>query len=190
MKRIKSENGAITILVLTSILFMVSFLISTYAIVANKLQTQKEIINEIRKTYEAKKSLEEIYNSYFDEDGIIPIYTAEQLLAIGTGKKLPINGKIYTFANDAVYLLKNDIVFNAYDISEDYYWRPIGYKTDNEEYVFEGNNYTITVNYLDEEENEYQKIYTADNSYGYLPSIYQKVEYIKSTGTEYIDTRN
>ena len=47
MKSFRNEKGAITILVLVSILFMVSFLITSYIITANKVQTQKEIIQEI-----------------------------------------------------------------------------------------------------------------------------------------------
>ena len=49
MKKLKNENGAITILVVISILFMISFLISSYVIVANKVKSQKEVIAQTKK---------------------------------------------------------------------------------------------------------------------------------------------
>ena len=162
MKRIKSENGAITILVLTSILFMVSFLISTYVIVANKIKTQKEIINEIRKTYEAKKSLEEIYNSYFNTGNIIPIYNVEQLMMIGeVHNNININGKYYNFNNDedTIYMLMDNIEFNAEDFAQ------AGTVDKWKNVNFYGNSYTITVTYEDSENAEYTIVYSEENNY-------------------------
>ncbi len=69
MKNLKKENGVITIITLVTILFIVSFLISSYILVANKVKIQKEIVSETRKIYEPKSSMEEIYNSY-----ILPLY--------------------------------------------------------------------------------------------------------------------
>ena len=82
MKKIKNEKGAITILVLVSVLFMVSFLISSYAIVANKVKAQKEIVSQTRDIYNNTENIQGIYNSYFSNDNIIPIYTAEQFRKI------------------------------------------------------------------------------------------------------------
>lgn len=82
MKKIKNEEGAITILVLVSVLFMVSFLISSYAIVANKVKAQKEIVSQTRDIYNNTENIQGIYNSYFSNDNIIPIYTAEQFRKI------------------------------------------------------------------------------------------------------------
>ena len=56
MKKLKSEKGAITIIVLVSVLFFVSFLISSYVIIANKVQTQKEIIARIMDAEQAISS--------------------------------------------------------------------------------------------------------------------------------------
>lgn len=113
MKKLKNEKGAITILVLVSILFMVSFLISTYAIVANKVKSQKEMISQIRETYENRSTMQEIYDSYFISDEVIPVYTAKQFNKIGTGENIYVEekGKIYQFNSDAHYLLMNDINF-------------------------------------------------------------------------------
>lgn len=84
MKKLKNEKGAITILVLISILFMLSFLISAYAILSNKVKSQKEIISKTRDIYNNTESMEEIYNSYFGNDNLIPIYNAEQFKKLTT----------------------------------------------------------------------------------------------------------
>ena len=121
MKKLKSEKGAITIIVLVSVLFFVSFLISSYVIVTNKVQMQKEIIEETQKIYEPKSSIEEIYSSYFITNEVIPIYTAEQLLAIGQeNKQVNINGKFYTFTNKNTYILKNDLTIYEEELPENW----------------------------------------------------------------------
>lgn len=168
MKNVKSEKGAITILVLVSVLFIVSFLISAYVIIANKVQAQKEIVARTKAIYEQKATMEQIYNSYFQIEGeVVPIYEVEQLLAIGTNKKVNINGKIYYFNDDSSYILMNDLTFNASDwesvLGENKDWMPIG---DNAEFngTFYGNGRTITVTKIGgtteiySEENEYSEI--------------------------------
>lgn len=45
----KKERGAITLLTLITILFMLSFLISTYVIIANRRQAQEEIKRKTRR---------------------------------------------------------------------------------------------------------------------------------------------
>lgn len=112
MKSIKKENGAITLITLVTVLFMVSFLISAYILISNKVKTQKDIIDETREIYESKSTMEEVYNSYISEDKIIPIYNMEQLLDIGTGKTKIINNKYYTFLSNATYILMNDLEYS------------------------------------------------------------------------------
>ncbi len=183
MKKLKNENGAITILVVVSVLFMVSFLISSYTIIANKVQAQKEMITETKKIYENNSNMEETYNSYFNNENIIPIYNAEQLVRIGSGETYEIDGKYYTFSKDATYIFMNDIQFNAKDIEylngKD--WIPIG-KTDIN---FDGNGREITVTTIDGQKRKYNR----ENNYYYqLGKGYIQVEYIEGTGTQYIDT--
>lgn len=181
MRRLRSENGAITILAVISILFMLSFLISYYVISSNKVQAQKEIITQTRSLYE-NYDLEEIYNSYFGKN-IIPIYTVEQLLNIGNSseeKKININGKIYNFPankeseeenyNDTVYLLMNDIEFNPQDYASNYTevfdenlnWIPIG-NNNNITGNFEGNGHEIKI--INNEGN-IEHTYSSKNEYG------------------------
>lgn len=168
MKKLKSEKGAITIVVLVSVLFFVSFLISSYVIIANKVQTQKEIIAETKKIYEPKSSMEDIYNSYFNNDEVIPIYTVEQLLSIGEEEKqINIDGKYYTFTNTSSYILKNDLEFNAVDLGLATDWVPLGSNNSTFEGNFEGNGHTIEVTNLDGTKD----IYTEDNLYGELCTL-------------------
>lgn len=186
MKNLKKENGAITIITLVSILFLASFLISSYILVANKVKTQKEMVNETREIYESTSSMEEIYNSYFSNDNVIPIYTVEQLLLMGEEKDdVNINGKYYDFNNDenTIYMLMNDLKFKASDYNDqltDGYWTPMGDNTELKA-KFEGKNHTIEVIYTDNENAEYSVIYLEDNKYsepeyevGVIPELEDK----------------
>lgn len=168
MKKLKSENGAITIIVLVSVLFFVAFLISSYVIVANKVQTQKEIIEETKRIYAPTMSMEEAYNRYFINDGVIPIYNAKQLLSIGTGDRFNIEGKIYVFSNNASYILEDNLEFTAEEMNLENDWIPIGNRTEEDFNVnFEGNGHTITVTNLDGTKH----VYSEKNSYGGLCNL-------------------
>ena len=158
MKRLKSEKGVITMITLVTVLFMVSFLISSYIIVANKVKTQKEMMAETKSIYEPKTSMEEIYNSYFSNENIIPIYTVEQLLVIGNNQQVNINGKYYKFSNNenSVYVLMNDIELNAIDLGLKNNWVPI-YENKDFLGIFEWNGYTIEVTKLNGNIVEYKK---------------------------------
>lgn len=170
MKILKNENGIITVLVLISILLMVSFLLTIYAINANKIKAQKEIMLQIKNVYGNSKSMNEIYDTYFNQGNIIPIYTVDQLLAMGDEtKKLCSDGKYYTFANDAntIYLLMNNLEFKASNYSTKLpsgYWIPVG---DNEDLTskFEGKRYTIKVEYTDLDNVNYSIIYSKENEF-------------------------
>ena len=76
----KKERGSITIITLTTILFLISFLISTYIIIANKRQAQEEIRRKTELLYESDvENAEEIYNGYFaDANTVIPISYVDQ----------------------------------------------------------------------------------------------------------------
>jgi hypothetical protein len=162
MKKLKSQNGVITMVTLISMLFLVSFLMSSYVIVANKVKTQKEIVKETEKIYKPTYTMEEIYNSYFSADSVIPIYTVEQLLLIGQGnKQVDINGKIYTFTNSSSYALKNNLKIDSNYLGFEEAWIPIA-KNTNFNGNFEGNGNTITVTELDGD----IKIYSEENNYG------------------------
>ena len=65
---IKNEQGAITIITLVTILFMLAFLISTYTIIANRRQIQAEIKQETAKIYEKDMdNIEQIYTNMIEQ---------------------------------------------------------------------------------------------------------------------------
>ncbi len=187
MKSVKKENGAITIITLVSILFIVSFLTSSYILISNKVKAQKDMINQTREIYESPLTMEDIYNSYFNTDEIIPIYTVEQLLSIGTNKlkTIPQNdGKIYRFSKDATYILMNDLEFNTSEWKEligtdeegnPKEWVPIGeiVKNKTDEFIgnFEGNGHNIVVTDLN------NKIHqcNSNNEYYYYRTLEIKI---------------
>lgn len=175
MKKVKEEKGAITIIVLVSLIFFVSFLVSTYLILANKSQSQLEIIEQTKEIYDNSESITDIYNSYF-ADEVIPIYTVEQLLKIGTGDNIVIKeagNKIYNFGQDGIYMLMNDLEFDVADYQDELNngdWIPLG---DQEGLDFEGNNREITVEHF----NNFKRIYTEENNYAMYYTI---DDYVKS----------
>ena len=64
----KGEQGAITIITLVTILFMLAFLVSTYTIIANRRQVQAEIKQETAKIYEKDiDNLEQIYKNMIEQ---------------------------------------------------------------------------------------------------------------------------
>ena len=48
VKSLKKERGAITLITLVTIVFMISFLIGTYVIMSNRRQAQEEIKRKTR----------------------------------------------------------------------------------------------------------------------------------------------
>jgi len=64
----KNQRGAITIITLVTILFMLAFLISTYTIIANRRQIQAEIKQETKKIYEENMdNREQIYTDMIEQ---------------------------------------------------------------------------------------------------------------------------
>lgn len=118
----KKERGAITIITLTTILFMLAFLISTFVIVANRRQAQAEIKSETKKIYEEDvDNVDQIYADYFAaEIETIPINTVEDLFKVATGEYIVDGEKIYKCTASANYRLKADIEFEVNDYSSEY----------------------------------------------------------------------
>lgn len=110
----KSQKGAITLIVLVTMLFLIAFLMSMYIRISNKAQTSAETTEEIAKKYNNIGEANDIYNSYFANSDVIPIYTVEQLKKIGSGEKIDINGKIYTFTTNGYYTLMDDLDLGGY----------------------------------------------------------------------------
>ena len=150
MNKLKNENGAITIIVLVTILFSVAFLISSYVIIKNKVQVQKEIISETKKAYEDGKSMEEIYNSNFSTSEAIPIYTKEQYLKIGSNEEVKVNNKYYTFSSTGTYILMNSL--ELYESELPLNWDAPEYVFENTDGVIDYSGYIVRVIYANNTE--------------------------------------
>lgn len=106
---IKSEKGAITLVVLIGMLFLTAFLMSMYIQIANRAQNSAETTKQIQEQYNNLDEANTIYDSYFANSEVIPIYTKEQLAKIGSGEQVLINSKVYTFSTDGYYIIQNDL---------------------------------------------------------------------------------
>lgn len=160
MNKLKSEKGAITLLVLVTMLFIISFLITTHIIVSNKYQVQLARSREISKVYNNVGDAENAYQGLFSSDPI-KIKTVEELLKIGSGETRTIDEKMYVFSTDAAYILMNDISFKESDYTgllDSQEWTPIG---DRANIKFDGNGHTIVVLNA----NGKMKIYNEQNGY-------------------------
>ena len=183
----KKDRGSITILTLSTILFMLSFLISTYMIISNRRQAQTEIKRETQEIYESDTgNIDAIYNSYFAGSGeIIPISTPDQLLSVGTDKYIVSGDKIYKCTVNSDYELINNISFDVNDYIDKYpekfqnstNWIDIEQQKQKNQLT---GNFSYNKNEILETNANGKKI-THSNSVSYI-------EYIESTGTQYIDT--
>ena len=124
MKKLKSENGAIAILVLISLVFLTTFLISSYVIMSNKMQSQRKVISDTKDIYE-NYDLNQMYESYFDKsrDGLPDnVEQLEYIESTGTqyidtgvfpSNNLKINIKVCYTNSNALYMLGSDNAYNA-----------------------------------------------------------------------------
>lgn len=60
---LKSQNGSITLFVLTSMLFLTIIAMSVYISSSNKVQAQQREVNRIQRSYE-KQDINEIYEEH------------------------------------------------------------------------------------------------------------------------------
>lgn len=118
----KKERGSITIITLATVLFMLSFLISSFVIISNRRQAQAEIKKETKAIYENEvNNADAIYNEYFaDENTSIQIYTVDQLFKIGTNEYIVSNNKIHKCLPNANYELSGNINFKDSDYKTKY----------------------------------------------------------------------
>ena len=143
MKKLKSENGAIAILVLISLVFLTTFLISSYVIMSNKMQSQRKVISDTKDIYE-NYDLNQMYESYFDKsrDGLPDnVEQLEYIESTGTqyidtgvfpSNNLKINIKVCYTNSNALYMLGSD---NAYNAGVNIWWDP-NYKTQGYKGIF------------------------------------------------------
>ena len=157
----KSEKGAITLVVLTGMLLLTAFLMSMYIQLSNKAQTTAETTEKIAQRYNNIEQANMIYDSYFTDTNIIPIYTREQLAQIGSGEQVLINNKVYTFSTDGYYIIQKDLDLGGwYDENTSSWtgeqWEPI---TSDFTGTLDGLGHTISGLYIDKPEGENQGLF-------------------------------
>lgn len=153
MKKLKDSKGAASLFVLIAGLFFISFILSILMLASAKRQSQIQI----------GKHTQDLYNELNQDQinnlkNIVPIYTKEQLLKIGSGEEIAIekeNGKKYVFSQNAYYVLNNDIELEyngIWDISQ-YNIDEAGYRIKIKDtskpntayyYYMQGYNYPVT----------------------------------------------
>lgn len=111
--KFNSQKGAISAFVMISMSFFLVVILGIYMITAKRAQTQTQSISIAQDQYYVEGEEEEAYdNRIASTSEVIPIYTKEQLWSVGENDALEIDGMVYTFASDASYELKNDIIIN------------------------------------------------------------------------------
>lgn len=172
----KSEKGAVTLVVLIGMLFLTVFLMSVYIKISNEAQGSLETTKQIAEQYNNIEDGELIYDSYFANTDIIPIYTVEQLKKIGSNEKILIDEKIYTFSPDAYYTLKSDLDLGGTYNSNTGVWSGQQWTAITNDFtgVVDGLGHTISGIYLGKSE-ETQGIF--QNLKGTVKNVYIKNSY-------------
>ncbi len=160
----KSEKGAITLIVLVTMFFLLAFLMSMYIGIANKAKSSAETTKQITQKYNNIGQADAIYDSYFADGEIIPITTVAELKKIASGEKITIDGKIYTFSENAYYALQNNLNLGGYyneetktwTADEDNEWIPL---TSSFTGTLDGLGHTITGLYINNPESTKQGLF-------------------------------
>ena len=152
----KNQNGAISLFVLVSMLFFLTFMLGIFTLVNRRNVLQTENLKETQKIYSNKQSAAEQYDSLFNSanNSYVPVTNLEQLNVIkqvadntnsnGSISYL-IDGKVYEYSKDANYVLQNDIVIHKedYDDNEELLYDIYDFISPNSTYKFEAGKYTI-----------------------------------------------
>ncbi len=109
----KKNKGSIVIFVVVAGLFFVAFLMNVLVLSASKSRSQTQATKQMEKIYNSGNQAQ-VYQSLMGGN-TVPIYSYKQLEKMCTGELYPIpeeNGKIYNFASNATYVLKDDLEFD------------------------------------------------------------------------------
>lgn len=130
----KSQKGAITLIVLVTMLFLTAFIMTMYIKLSNKAGISAETTAEIAKKYNNIGDKNNIYYSYMTDSNIIPITNRDELKEIGSNKNITINGKIYKFKPDGNYVIMNNLDLGG----AEHPWEPLPRNENNIQYEFTG----------------------------------------------------
>ena len=172
LKRMVNSQNAITLVALVITIIIIIILATVTINMAfgdNGLIKQAELAkdmtaNSIVAENEDMNRIMQEYNDIMVGNKGIPITNAEQLLKIGTGEEVEINGNVYKFDLGKTYVLQNDIEYiGSYD--------NVANLIKNNEIEFQGQAHKIVVTNesgIKEYYTEESKYYIATNSYGYV----------------------
>ena len=146
---IKKQRGAISLFVLLSMMFFLTFMLGAFTLVNRRNAMQAETLEETQKIYSSKPSAADQYDEIFSsESSYVPITNFEQLKKVKTvydnnsEEKYLIDGKVYTYKRTANYLLKNNITIKKEDYEDDQDNLRSLYET----YVLNASDYNINLN--------------------------------------------
>lgn len=130
----KSQKGAITLVVLVTMLFLTAFIMTMYIKLSNKAGISAETTAELAKKYNNIGDKNNIYYSYITDSNIIPITNRDELKEIGSNKNITVNGKIYKFKPDGNYVIMNNLDLGG----AEHPWEPLPRNENNVQYEFTG----------------------------------------------------
>lgn len=121
MKKTKNQKGSISLFVLLSMLFLLSFIIGAFSLVNRRNAAQLQALKETQEIYKTGGNASDIYDSILATgDTVIPVATKEQLAKIveienrqdNLTANYMIDGNLYTYKKGAHYILTNDIILD------------------------------------------------------------------------------
>lgn len=146
-------------------------------------------VGETESTEEPWIILEGINNGYpilkwqIDNTNNVPIYTAVELIKAANQQNIEKDGKVYVFNSSKNYVLQNDII-----LDEEYANTISLINTNNINIVGNGKTIKVLNGTRASVYNVSNNFQSAIETIELMPSEYQKVEFIQSSGTQYIDT--
>lgn len=153
MFNLKSEKGSVVVYVLVTMIVFTIICVSIFIKSSNKQQMQIETLDRLQELYASDETAEEVYKKHVGGD-VIPIYTQEQFLAIGSNSVMTINNTVYTLSKGLTYYLQSNInvTGDATNIinmikNKDINFEGQGYKI----YMSNGDVYTEDTNYTEPE---------------------------------------
>lgn len=119
-QKIKSQNGAISLFVLLSMMFLLAFMFGAFSLVNKKNVSQIESLKETKRIYSEGESASDRYDAIFSSNNstAVPISNIAQLKEVRDIKDSADESEVkylttgYTYSKSANYYLQNDIILD------------------------------------------------------------------------------
>lgn len=153
MLNLRNQKGSVVVYVLITMMVFTIICIGIFIKSSNKQQMQMETLDKLQELYSSDENVEDVYKKHIGGD-VIPIYTQEQFLAIGSDESLTINNSVYKLSKGNTYYLQSNInvTGDATNIinmikNQEINFEGQGYKI----YMSNGDVYTENTNYTQPE---------------------------------------